>query len=263
MAGTFHVNTYSSQVPPGACIYHDNAHPGGTAACTAIRRIIAKAAGRGVSNAPLDNQLNQNTPPNNNTTSQPTPSPQANHTSTQLHFQHTFHPYHQYQFYPPSFHIPPPIYHNNTQHHPQQLQVPTQHQPRQLSTNAHTNTIPNPQANHTTTTANDLNEISVDQLHDVIDAATADDDDNNVTNDTNTQSDHYFCTHNTVVLSNNTTDHLNNLHVPHTLLIDSGASHTMITDSKLFSTYNPWKNSQNVTLADGTTTTSILGSGTI
>ena len=47
------------------------------------------------------------------------------------------------------------------------------------------------------------------------------------------------------------------------MLIYSGTSHTLIKDKSLFQTFNPWNGSKHVVLADGTTSTPILGEGTI
>ena len=48
------------------------------------------------------------------------------------------------------------------------------------------------------------------------------------------------------------------------LLIDSGASYSLITNKSLFTTFTPWHNTPHqVTLADGKTQTPILGSGSI
>lgn len=100
MAGNFNIQSYTNQVPNGACNYHGNTHPGGTAACTAIRRIITKAAGHGVTNIPLESQLGtaSNTPTNNISpppmTSVP---PQANHTYIHQPPSYYSHPYNPYQ----------------------------------------------------------------------------------------------------------------------------------------------------------------------
>ena len=56
MAGTFNICNFLNQRQQGQCIYHFNAHPGGTHSCTAIRKLITKAADRGVYNVPLDTQ---------------------------------------------------------------------------------------------------------------------------------------------------------------------------------------------------------------
>ena len=47
------------------------------------------------------------------------------------------------------------------------------------------------------------------------------------------------------------------------LLIDSGASHYLINNKALFTSFHPWNGSHIVTLADGTSQAPIIGSGTI
>ena len=47
------------------------------------------------------------------------------------------------------------------------------------------------------------------------------------------------------------------------MLIDSGASHTMVTNKNLLADFQPWTDSHFVTLADGHTKTPIIGQGTL
>ena len=67
--------------------------------------------------------------------------------------------------------------------------------------------------------ADNINEITVEQLHDVIDTATTETD--NVDNSINSESDRYYCTHNSIVEIQNS----NNNNSTTRMLIDSGASH--------------------------------------
>ena len=52
MAGSFDLCSFLRDTPPGQCVYHFGAHPGGTSACTAIRKLFTRAAERGVHNIP-------------------------------------------------------------------------------------------------------------------------------------------------------------------------------------------------------------------
>lgn len=164
IARPFCDSTYSSQVPAAACIYHGNAHPGGTAACTDIRRILTKAAGQGIANIPIDNHLQHHPPTTQPTPCPPLPSPQTNHIAFQPNYQPYFHPYQQYQYNPNAFPTHPPAYHNTTQQYLTQPQPSSAHQPQSSPNTNPTNANPiqPPQAHNVTTTANDLNEITVD-----------------------------------------------------------------------------------------------------
>ena len=236
MAGTFNIQTYLSQVPTGACVYHSLAHPGGTMACSAIRRIYTKAAGRGSMSIPVDIQLAR-LYQNNQRPQQPhVPPAYPPQATTQVHHAPPPRP-------APAPYAPQAAHTTVTQSHE--------------STAAHT-TAP---AHASTTSANSLQEISIDQLHELIAAATDDDSPTTTNNNFNHQSPTYYCTHNNVVICNNVTT-INEC-TPHQILIDSGASHTLITCRSLFQTYSPWDGTKVVTLADGVTTTPIQGTGTI
>lgn len=139
-----------------------------------------------------------------------------------------------------------------------------------MPSSAATNSMPNANVNpvshnvfanpNITSPADNLNKITVEQLHDVIDSAT--DDNNNVdNNNSNQESDPYYCTHNTIIALDNTNTTIR--HTPTKLLIDYGVSHTMINNKHYFIDFNPWNSSHSVTLADGQTKAQILGHGTI
>ena len=240
MRGSFKVSDYIHLVPPHSCVYHGNVHPGGTASCTAIQRLYARANSRGVSNTPIEQQLSA--PP---TTQQRQPSPttqqpQASHVMAPTHPNpiHPAHPY-PYQFHPTQppayipFTYPPPSHTANILHPHNTYPHSTIHQP---NSNITTPTSNQPTTHHVT--ADNLQEISVDQLHEVINNAIEFDDNNLEDNNTNQQSQQYYCTNNTVVLVSNN-NHITS-HTPTRLLIDSGASHTMITNRDLLINYQPW-----------------------
>ena len=110
--------------------------------------------------------------------------------------------------------------------------------------------------------APDLQEITVEQLHDAIAAVTDENISHLSSNTNNPQLPRYFCTHSNVTLHVNSTSIYHN-NTKSKLLIDSGASYTLIKERYPFHTYQAWPHKDTVTLAVGITTTPILGFGTI
>ena len=219
MAGSFDLCSFLRDTPPGQCVYHFGAHPGGTSACTAIRKLFTRAAERGVHNIPLDTQLSQSYCQPTRPSPRPSPRPQAT----------------------PA----PPAQPQRVQ----QLQQPAQ-QPAAHITRAET-------------PAASLQEISVDELHSTVDSLLQDDFASNISsnNHSSSQSIPYSCSLTSVSI-NYCDSNYNESHTK--LLIDSGATHTLITNKSLFTSLQQWSDpSAQVTLADGATQTPILGSGTI
>ena len=138
--------------------------------------------------------------------------------------------------------------------------------PHSLSTNkqAPKNNPPiqRPSAHHTAV-EEDLEEINIDEIHDTInDMLSA----NNVVNDNSNKTTDKAYSHSNIRCSNSTfTTTSPNAHkATSKILVDSGATHNMINNPKLFHNIEPWRSHiQHVTLADGMTKTPIKGFGTI
>lgn len=215
MDGSFDLCSFLRDTPSGQCVYHFNAHPGGTSACTAIRKLFTRAAERGVNNVPLKTQLAS-------TYCQPARQPLR-------------------QPAPPA-----------TPSQPQRIQQIQQ-------------PIQQPAANLTRADqpAASLQEISIDELHSTVDSLLQDDSTSNISSNNHGSSQSIPNVFSLSSVSINYCD--SNYNASHTkLLIDSGTTHTLITNKFRFTSFQPWSDpSSQVTLADGTTQTPILGSGTI
>ena len=210
MGGIFDIGRYLHTVPQDACVYHGVPHVGGTAACSAMKRMYSKAALLGKNKIPIAQQLRTERP-----------------------------------LMPP----PPAL-------RPQRA-PPTQQQNVRFQN-------PPPTAHHTSI-EEPLEEIDVSELHDTItDFADAPPDDHRATNDTNNESKAYsncsfYCALNTVSILENPSKSSTIR-----ILVDSGASHTMINNKTLFTTLHLWNNKdKHVTLADGKTLAPIMGSRSI
>ena len=86
---------------------------------------------------------------------------------------------------------------------------------------------------------------------------------NSHNNDTNNQSLVYLCTNTTVEINHNSKSTTNNNQDRFKILIDSGASHTLINNPHLCKKIQQWSSPHHVALADGITTTPIIGEATI
>ena len=248
MSGTFDYHSFTSRVPQDSCIYHGDSHPGGSLACSALRRIYNKAASRGTCNTPLDTLIRR-TPPTT--------------TQTQQQYQP------QRQTRPQTNSTAP--HHANLQPRPimPQQQLPTQLAPP-TQTTAHVQprvTFQQPTASNVIVDSHDpadsQEEISPDELHDTIINMIQEDPNNaQLNNHSNDTSRGYpFCANTFVTLTNSTPSNLKSYTK---LLIDSGASHTMINDKRLFKTlHNLESESKFAILADGITKTKIMGYGDI
>ena len=122
--------------------------------------------------------------------------------------------------------------------------------------------VQRPSAHHTAI-EEDLEEINIDEIHDTIDNMMAA---NNVETDNSNNStvksylsSNIRCSNSTITTASSNTDLQSSK-----ILIDSGATHNMINNSKLVHEMKPWNSHvKDVTLADGITKTPIEGFGTI
>ena len=150
------------------------------------------------------------------------------------------------------------------------LSQPHQHtQTQQQQTNRSQSTTKPPISANRAGIAQSLDKISVHELHDTIEFINTSQDSisqisNDNSNNNQSQGYHrlkYFCRLITVNVFNTLTN-IDNTSIK--ILVDSGASHTLINTKELFTTFHDWADDTKfVTLADSTTTIPISGSGTI
>ena len=254
MSGAFDYHSFTSIVPQDICIYYGDSHPCGSMACSALRRIYNKAAARGTYNTPLDTLIRR------------TPA-----TISQTYQQQNQQWQHRPQPNPPTRQTPVPQPPPRTQQ--QQLLIQRQ-QPTQSATRAQNPAQTQQRVTFQQSTASNviienhehaqsLEEISPDELHDTVLNMIQDNSDHSQVDNHNNETlhDYPFCANTSIILTNSA--HCN-LHSYTKLLIDSGASHTMINDKRLFTTlHNLESGLKFATLADGITKTPILGYGNI
>ena len=253
MAGTFKVQDFIHQVPAGACVYHGTQHQGGPASCNNMLNTYNKAKEAGVTNTPLDVQfalLNK-----------------ANQVLDQHYQQRPAYNQQQRQHYNAMPTRPPQqVYQQPYQRHyqPRPPQGSATANYSQYSQYSQPNPYSQPQQSF-----EPLPDFQLNEIHDAItalnnepipaDAVSSLTD--NYTN--NTGKPRYYASLTRKSISSNTTLVQHNNNQPLKLLIDSGASHHMLTNKSYFTTLHPWHTNDSVVLADGKSIAPILGSGTI
>ena len=153
---------------------------------------------------------------------------------------------------------------------PQQHQTTFTQQPRTILRNPLPAAATTPRANpsaHFASVQEPLQEISIDNMLDdpgpsQIPDNTTQANNTNLSNN-NSSSDYsktlYYCDNSSITLSTTEQQSPNRTR----LLVDSGASHTMINNINLFQTLHTMPSATHVTLADGSSKSPILGHGTV
>ena len=118
---------------------------------------------------------------------------------------------------------------------------------------------------HYATITEPLDEISIDELHDTVEALTQPPSDHNSNDNTNTVDSTYLgCTYFCANLAITHTNNSHDISSATKTLVDSGASHSMFNTKELFTNLTIWKDTtRSVQLADGKSKASIIGSRTV